>query len=335
MGNFQKKEEKIVVRARSRKPRKSIYENVELKEGLITEINSIRLIHQVPELIPSGDIDSIAQSFANKLAKKEKKGDLDYSNNRYKGSELGEILFYNEIGECDAETVIDSWYKDAKEFRYHNINQEATPFAQLVWKSSKLIGIGLSKDEKGGTYIVANFHPTGNVADQYKSNVFPPKGDIRDRSKRKTAQFTQFDLEALEAHNKYREIHHSPPLILNKELCNIASNYAQKLLQNNNGTIVYSFGKYKGNDMGENIFMCQGTEVTGEMATNDWYNEEKSYNYKKDYQKSSGHFTQIVWKDTKEVGFGMANRGNTYYVVANYYPPGNFLGQFSKNVLKP
>lgn len=332
MGNFQKKEEKIVVGARSRKPRKSIYENAELKEGLITEINSIRLIHQVPELISSGDIDSIAQSFANKLAKK---GKLDYSNNSYKGSELGEILFYNEIGECDAEIVIDSWYKDAKEFRYHNINQEASPFAQLVWKSSKLIGIGLSKDDKGGTYIVANFYPTGNVIDQYKSNVLPPKGDIRDRSKRKNAQFTQFDLEALEAHNKYREIHHSPPLILNKELCNIASNYAQKLLQNNNGTIVYSFGKYKGNDMGENIFMCQGTEATGEMATNDWYNEVKSYNYKKDYQKSSGHFTQIVWKDTKEVGFGMANRGNTYYVVANYYPPGNFLGQFSKNVLKP
>ena len=96
----------------------------------------------------------------------------------------------------------------------------------------------------------------------------------------------------------------------------------------------YSFGKFKGNDMGENIFKCQGTEATGEMATNDWYNEVKSHNFKKDFQKNTGHFTQIIWKDTKEVGFGKASRGNTYYVVANYYPPGNFLGKYQDNVLK-
>ena len=333
MGNCQKNEEKLSINtARARKPRRSVYENAELKDGLLEEINQIRVIHQVPELISSGDIDSIAQSFANKLAKK---GQLDNSNNKYKGKELGEILFYNEIGECDAESIIEAWYKDAKDFRYHNTNQEASPFAQLVWKNSTLIGIGLSKDEKGGTYIVANFYPTGNISEQYHLNVFPPKGDIKKRSKKKTAQFSKFDLEALEAHNKYRVKHHSPKLILNKELCNIASEYAQKLLKNNSNSIVYSFGKYKGNDMGENIFMCQGTEATGEMATNDWYNEVKIHDFKQDYQKNTGHFTQIVWKDTKEVGFGIANRGNTYYVVANYYPPGNFLGQYSKNVFKP
>ena len=316
-------------RTRDRKPRKSIYENADLKEGILSEINEIRLLHQVPELISSADIDSIAQSFANKLAKK---GELDYSNNKYKGSELGEILFYNEIGECDTETVIDSWYKDSKEFRYKMKNQEATPFAQLVWKKTKLIGVGFSKDEKGGTYIVANFYPAGNVTDQYHVNVFPPKGDRTKKKKDGANEFSQFDLEALEAHNKYREKHHSPPLTLNKDLCKIAQAYAEKLLQNN--SLSYSFGNYKGNDMGENIFMCQGSEATGTMATDDWYNEVKSHNFKKDFQKGTGHFTQIIWKDTKEVGFGIANRGNTYYVVANYYPPGNFLGQYSKNVLK-
>ena len=95
----------------------------------------------------------------------------------------------------------------------------------------------------------------------------------------------------------------------------IAKDYAEKLLQIN--AVNYSFDKYKGNDMGENIFTCQGREATGEMATNDWYNEVKSHNFKKDFQKDTGHFTQIVWKDTKEVGFGMANRGNIYYIVAN------------------
>ena len=199
-------------------------------------------------------------------------------------------------------------------------------------EKTKLIGVGFSKDEKGGTYIVANFYPAGNVTDQYHVNVFPPKGDRTKKKKDGANEFSQFDLEALEAHNKYREKHHSPPLTLNKDLCKIAQAYAEKLLQNN--SLSYSFGNYKGNDMGENIFMCQGSEATGTMATDDWYNEVKSHNFKKDFQKGTGHFTQIIWKDTKEVGFGIANRGNTYYVVANYYPPGNFLGQYSKNVLK-
>ena len=119
---------------------------------------------------------------------------------------------------------------------------------------------------------------------------------------------------------------------MNKDLCKIAKDYAEKILQSN--SVTYSFGKYKGNDMGENIFTCQGTEATGEMATNDWYNEAKIHDFKKDWQKDTGHFTQMVWKDTKEVGFGVANKGNTYFVVANYYPPGNFLGQYNKNIFK-
>ena len=218
MGNSQKGAEKLPTRTRTRKPRRSVYENADLKEGILTEINQIRELHQVPELISSGDIDSIAQAFANKLAKT---GELDYSNNSYKGGELGEILFYNEIGEIDTESVIDTWHKDSKDFRYNNsnYNPEATPFAQLVWKSTKLIGVGFSKDEKGGTFIVANFFPTGNVANQYSFNVFPPKGDLNQIRKKKRQEFSKFALEALEAHNRYRTKHHSPPLTLNKELC--------------------------------------------------------------------------------------------------------------------
>jgi uncharacterized protein YkwD len=315
-------------RGRDRKPRKSFYENAELKNGILSEINQLRKLHQVPELISSPDIDSISQAFANKIAKK---GDLEYSNNTYKGSELGEILFYNQLGEVDTDSVIDEWYQYHKDFRYNQKNQEESPFSQLVWKKSKLIGIGFARDENGGTYIVANFFPAGNVTDQYSFNVFPPKGE-RKKKDSVISVFSQFELEALEAHNKYRTKHHVPPLNLNKELCKIAQSYAEKLLQNN--SMDYSFGKFKGNDMGENIFKCQGTEATGEMATNDWYNEVKSHNFKKDFQKNTGHFTQIIWKDTKEVGFGKASRGNTYYVVANYYPPGNFLGQYQDNVLK-
>ena len=53
----------------------------------------------------------------------------------------------------------------------------------------------------------------------------------------------------------------------------------------------------------------------------------------------AGHFTQVVWRDTKSVGVGYAqNECNGYtaiFVVANYFPPGNWMGEFEKEVDRP
>lgn len=47
----------------------------------------------------------------------------------------------------------------------------------------------------------------------------------------------------------------------------------------------------------------------------------------------TGHFTQVVWRDSSELGVGMArNRNGEVYVVCNYNPAGNFLGSFVDNV---
>ena len=45
----------------------------------------------------------------------------------------------------------------------------------------------------------------------------------------------------------------------------------------------------------------------------------------------TGHFSQLVWKDSKEVGFGYAGG----IVVANYYPTGNVMGCWEDNVSRP
>lgn len=49
-----------------------------------------------------------------------------------------------------------------------------------------------------------------------------------------------------------------------------------------------------------------------------------------------GHFTQVVWKDSTELGVGMATDGNKAFVVGQYRPAGNMnmAGYFEKNVLK-
>ena len=320
----------------------------ELKNDLILEINEVRELHQVSGLSLNREIESIAQAFANKIAKK---GELEYSNGMYKGEELGEILFYYS-SDCDAETVIETWNKDSKHFRYNSKNPDASSFAQIVWKSSKFIGLGISKDSKGGTYIVANFYPGGNVVGQFAENVFPPKGKgesskkpkekekekekepkkSSNKGKQNLSGYTQFDIEALEIHNKYRKKHHAPALTLNKDLCKIAQGYAERLLATR--SFNHSSNKYRGEELGENLYMCTGKVATGEEATTEWYNEIKQHNFKKEFQSGTGHFTQVIWKSTQEVGFGVANKGSTYYVVANYYPAGNIWGEFQTNVLK-
>ena len=49
----------------------------------------------------------------------------------------------------------------------------------------------------------------------------------------------------------------------------------------------------------------------------------------------TGHFTQLVWSSSAKLGVGVASKHGKVIVVANYDPPGNFRGKFSKNVFKP
>lgn len=67
-----------------------------------------------------------------------------------------------------------------------------------------------------------------------------------------------------------------------------------------------------------------------------WYSEEPCYDYSgRSNAGKSGHFTQVVWKGSSEFGIGKAkdSKGRVY-VVANYFPAGNFIGRFADNVSK-
>lgn len=71
-------------------------------------------------------------------------------------------------------------------------------------------------------------------------------------------------------------------------------------------------------------------------AIKEWYDEEKEHNYDSEYNMRSLHFTQVVWKDCKELGIGIAKNDNgSTYVIANYNPRGNVRGYFMENVQRP
>ena len=152
--------------------------------------------------------------------------------------------------------------------------------------------------------------------------------------KTETISGNDFQQSALEAHNKYRRRHHVGDLVLSKDLCNIAQKYAETLART--GNFAHSHAKYNGKNMGENLFACYGMKINGKTMTDDWYNEVDQYDFNNPgFVSGTGHFTQVVWKGSREVGFGYAQaRDGYYYGVANYYPAGNYINEFEDNVFR-
>ncbi|OCT65187.1 Golgi-associated plant pathogenesis-related protein 1 [Xenopus laevis] len=141
-----------------------------------------------------------------------------------------------------------------------------------------------------------------------------------------------FQTQFLETHNNYRKKHNVPLLKLNEELSKSAQQWANYLL---------SIHKLQhSNKGGENLYFRYSSStgtLAGNVAVDAWYNEVKAYDYNKpDFKPETGHFTQVVWKNSKELGVGVAtdNKG-TFYVVGRYSPAGNVIGQFKNNVLRP
>ncbi|CAF1296598.1 unnamed protein product [Adineta ricciae] len=143
-----------------------------------------------------------------------------------------------------------------------------------------------------------------------------------------------FRQEALAQHNYYRQqIHCTQPMSLDASLNTMAQNYAEYLAY-------YETFQHSGEDgVGENLYMesysAGITYVNGSKPTADWYSEIEDYDYSNPGSSSgTGHFTQVVWTDSVQMGIGIAlsSDGQSAYVVANYYPPGNFQGEYGEQV---
>jgi len=63
-----------------------------------------------------------------------------------------------------------------------------------------------------------------------------------------------------------------------------------------------------------------------------WYDSEVTkYDWNNPgFSMKTGHFTQVVWKDTKRCGFGFGEK--TDIVTGHYYPPGNYNDDYDENV---
>lgn len=72
-------------------------------------------------------------------------------------------------------------------------------------------------------------------------------------------------------------------------------------------------------------------QVTPEAVVNSWAAERADYRYATNSckpGKACGHYTQIIWKNTRQVGCGRAVCDNKDQIwVCRYAPAGNWVGQ--------
>jgi len=138
----------------------------------------------------------------------------------------------------------------------------------------------------------------------------------------------------LKKHNELRKKHGSPAMTINKQMNKEAEAWAQENAKNQR--MKHSDpGDRNGN--GENLWYGCGYDPA--QATQDWYDEitDPGYDFNNPgYQSGTGHFTQVVWKASTELGIGKAVADNgCVYVCARYAPGGNMQGDFEANVKKP
>ena len=89
----------------------------------------------------------------------------------------------------------------------------------------------------------------------------------------------------------------------------------------------------KQRNLGQNLAFVSGGNVTANRISDMWYDELKDYDFgKPGYASNTGHFTQLVWRDTKQIGIGRASKGHSVFVAGNYSPAGNVQGRFEENV---
>ncbi|RWS00077.1 Golgi-associated plant pathogenesis-related protein 1-like protein [Dinothrombium tinctorium] len=183
---------------------------------------------------------------------------------------------------------------------------------------------GISKIVKSKKLVTSNYSPEIEFGELDGNRSLSPV----------SIDEKKFRDECLKWHNHYRKKHGVPDLVLNSKISAFAKEWAEKLAKSNR------FDHRPNNSYGENIYFASSTNpafvITGKDPVESWYKEISAHKFGKEPTNlSSGHFTQVIWKESKELGVGIGRNGNNFIVVANYSPAGNVIGRFAENVPPP
>ena len=134
----------------------------------------------------------------------------------------------------------------------------------------------------------------------------------------------------LATHNRYRSEVSVPPLTWSSELANDAKAWADRLASPGNRTLRHD----RNTNNGENLWMGTSGAFTLTQMLDSW-GREKRYFVNNVFPNVSstdrwsdvGHYTQMIWSETTEVGCAISSNSSFDFFVCRYSPPGNFQGQ--------
>uniref|UniRef100_A0A1I8J074 SCP domain-containing protein n=1 Tax=Macrostomum lignano TaxID=282301 RepID=A0A1I8J074_9PLAT len=128
-----------------------------------------------------------------------------------------------------------------------------------------------------------------------------------------------------------------PPLVFSAKLARQAQKWAEQLA-------IAGYLKHSPNaagNFGENVALkmaLRSRDYRGSQAAAQWYSEIEMFDFDgKENQSRCGHFSQVVWKSTRKVGFGKAvsEEDGKMFAVGHYFPPGNMLNCWVANIPQP
>jgi uncharacterized protein YkwD len=141
-------------------------------------------------------------------------------------------------------------------------------------------------------------------------------------SRSRTITVGGFAREMLTAHNNIRAEIELPPLQWSSELATYSQKWADSLIAKNKA-VHNSKSPY-----GENILVT-GLGSTPSTVVAEWASESQDYTYRSNACNGDcGHYTQLVWRSTRQVGCARALNSQREIWVCSYDPPGNYRGEW-------
>jgi len=133
----------------------------------------------------------------------------------------------------------------------------------------------------------------------------------------------------VDAHNAARAKNCAPPLTWSPQIAKVAQAWADKLKAK--GCVFGHSGSMK---YGENLAAGTIGALDPKSTVDMWYDEIKLYKFPDGgFSMQTGHFTQLVWTTTRQVGCGQVQCKGNDIIVCNYDPPGNYEGEYRTHVL--
>ncbi|XP_055346979.1 cysteine-rich secretory protein 3-like [Paramacrobiotus metropolitanus] len=137
--------------------------------------------------------------------------------------------------------------------------------------------------------------------------------------------------EIVTLHNHYRNIVKAKNMNMlkwNEKAAQMAQQWANTCPTGHNSNDDRNLAGFDG--CGQNIAWREGSALSWSDAINDWFEEVKNFRYCRQPTGKVGHFTQMMWADTKVVGCGIrtdCNKlgRNTIVYVCNYCDAGNVM----------